>query len=681
MSAYQSLLSPFKLRYVTLKNRVVSSSHAPNYTDEGLPKERYQAYHEEKAKGGVGLSIFGGSSNVSRDSGSIYGQIYVGDDRVIPWFQKFADLMHQHNTALMCQITHMGRRTSWDTGEWFATMGPSVIRDPAHHSVPRVMNADDIGQVAQAFARAALRCKKGGLDGCEILATTHLLGQFLSPLSNQRIDGWGGSLDNRMRFLLQVLDRVRDRVGDQFIVGVRFAADESNEGGISAEEGVEIARKLGAHGGADFLNVNGAYGGSTKGMAETFPGMAFNSAPYIELAKKVREASGLPTLQSARLSDPATANHAIRDGFLDLAGLTRPLIADPEFVAKLERGEEGRIRPCVGAGYCIDRVYVGQDSLCIHNVSTGREQTLPHKITTAARRKKVVVVGGGVAGLEAARVSALRGHEVVLMEAAQQLGGQVLLAARASWRGAMIGITDWLISEVEQLGVTICNGVFAGQAEVVDLWPDAVIVATGGIPVCNLPEGGDDHVHSTWDVLSGGVPLPEDARILLYDEAGGHAAISTADFLTSRNLNVEMVTPDRQVGREVGGLNYPVYLRNLYQEGVILTPDLRLLSARRTENNKLVVTFRNEYSRQRLEREFDLVVADQVTVPADDVFHELMPRSRNLGQIDSDALVEGLEQPDGNPGGQYQLFRVGDAVSCRNIHAAILDSNRLCRTI
>ena len=681
MNAYPSLLSPFKLKQLDLKNRVVSAAHAPIYTEDGLPKQRYQAYHEEKAKGGVGLSIFGGSSNVSRDSGSIYGQIYVGDDRVIPWFQQFAERMHSYDTALMCQITHMGRRTSWDTGDWFATIGPSVIRDPAHHSVPRMMRENDMRRVAQSFADAALRCQQGGLDGCEILSTTHLLGQFLSPLSNQRNDNYGGSIDNRMRFLLLVLDTVRDKLGDKFIVGVRFAADESNEGGISAEDGIEIARKLGLHGGADFLNVNGAYGGSTHGMAETFSGMGFNTAPYVELARRVKQASGLPTMQSARLSDPSTANHAIASGSLDLAGLTRPIMADPHLIAKLQRGEEQRIRPCVGAGFCIDRVYVGKDSLCIHNVSTGREQTLPHDIPSSSDYKKVVIVGAGVAGLEAARVCSLRGHQVILMEATQNAGGQVNLAARASWRKDMIGIVDWLVSEIEHLGVTIHYGVFAEQAEVRTESPDVVIVATGGIPHCSLPEGGEDLVRSTWDILAGDLPLKANDQLLIYDEAGDHAAISAADFLTARDLNIEMVTPDRKVGRAVGGMNYPVYLRNLYREGVTLTPDLRLLGVRRTRGNKLLAIFKNEYSRTRIEKKYDVIVVEQSTIPADEVFHELVDASSNLGQIDSEALIAGNKQPECQAEGQYQLFRVGDAVAGRDIHAAILDSNRICRVI
>jgi 2,4-dienoyl-CoA reductase-like NADH-dependent reductase (Old Yellow Enzyme family) len=360
-NAYPSLLSPFRLKGLTLRNRVMSSAHAPVYTDQGLPGERYQLYHEEKAKGGIALTLFGGSSSVARDSSAIYSQIYVGSDRVVPYFRQLAGRVHRHGAALMCQISHMGRRTSWDGGDWFPTLAPSVVRDPAHHSVPRAISTRDIARIIKAFGDAAVRCRDGELDGCEILTTTHLLGQFLSPLSNRREDGYGGSLENRARFALEVIEEVRNRVGDGFIVGVRFTANESNEDGLTAEEGIEIGRLLARTGMVDFLNVNGRYAGTTVGNSLTYPGMESPSAPYIMLAKQVREASGLPVFQSARIPDLANAEYSVAGGFLDMVGMTRPHIADPHMLAKLARGEEDRIRPCVGANYCMDRAFSSRD--------------------------------------------------------------------------------------------------------------------------------------------------------------------------------------------------------------------------------------------------------------------------------------------------------------------------------
>lgn len=679
MSANRSLLSPLTIRGRTFRNRLLSTGHAPGYAEGGLPGERYQLYHEEKAKGGIGLAIFGGSSNVSRDSGSIYGQIYVGDDRVIPAFRQFAKRIHRHGASLMCQITHMGRRTGWDGGDWLPTMGPSVIRDPAHHSVPFEMSARDIARVVRAFADAAWRCREGGLDGAEILATTHLLGQFLSPLSNARTDAYGGSVENRARFLMEVLEAARDRVGEDFILGVRFAADESNEDGLGPEEGIALGALLGRHGVADFLNVNGAYGGTEHGLAETFPGMAYKSAPHVLLASKVRAASGLPVFQAARLSDPATADWAVAEGHVDMAGLTRPHMADPHVGVKLMRGEAARIRPCVGAGYCIDRIYGGRDSFCIHNVSTGREQTLPHAIPPASIHKRVVVIGGGPAGMEAARVAALRGHAVTLHEASARLGGQVLLAARAGWRKEMGGIADWLAAENAALGVDVRFNSWIDGPELLADDPDAIIVATGGVPDTALPEGGGELAVTTWDLLSGAAAPA--AEVLVYDETGSHGALSTADWLAQGGARVELVTPDHQPGRGIGGQNLPVYLRNLYRSGASLTPDHRLLGLRR-EGNGLVATLWNEYARERVERQVAQVVLERCTLPADGPYQTLKAGSRNLGETDIEALVELAPQPEAaNPAGRYALYRIGDAVAARDIHAAMLDGNRLARAL
>jgi 2,4-dienoyl-CoA reductase-like NADH-dependent reductase (Old Yellow Enzyme family) len=677
MSAYRSLLSPITLRGRTFRNRVISTAHAPGYAEGGLPGERYQAYHEEKARGGIGVTVFGGSSNISRDSGSIYGQIYLGDDAIVPVFREFARRVRRHGAGILCQITHMGRRTGWAGGDWLPTMGPSVIRDPAHHSVPYEMSTRDIRRVTQAFAEAARRCRDGGLDGCEILATTHLLGQFISPLSNQRADDYGGALENRARFLLEVLDAVRPAVGEDFILGVRFAADESNEQGLTAAEGIELAALLGRRGIADYLNVNGVYGGTDHGLAENFPGMAFPAAPYVLLARKVKEASGLPVIQASRLSDPATADWAIAQGHLDMAGLTRPHMADPHLVAKLLAGEEARIRPCVGAGYCIDRIYGGRDALCAHNVSTGRETTLPHAIPKAAAARHVVVIGGGPAGLEAARVAALRGHRVTLHEAAPRLGGQLLLAARAGWRRGLGAIADWLAAEVATLGVEVRLDSYIEGPELLAERPDVIVVATGGTPDRALPEGGGELAVTTWDLLSGDARPASD--LLLYDETGGHGALSTADWLASGGAQVELATPDHQVGRAIGGQNLPVYLRNLYRASARLLPDHRLLGVRR-EGNGLVATLWNEYARQRVERRVAQVVVERCTLPADQPFQALREGSGNLGEIDLEALLALRPQPAASAGG-YQLFRIGDAVAARDLHAALLDANRLARAL
>ncbi|MEM8837603.1 MAG: FAD-dependent oxidoreductase [Pseudomonadota bacterium] len=675
MSAYGYLLSPLSIKGLTLKNRVVSTSHSPGYAEAGLPVERYQAYQEEKARGGCGLIMFGGSSNVARDSGSIYGQIYVGDDRVIPAFRDLAARIHAHGAAAMCQITHMGRRTTSDSGDWLPTKGPSARRDPAHHSMPYEISPRELNRINRAFADAALRCREGGLDGAEILGSSHLIGQFLSPLSNFRKDAYGGDLQNRARLLFECLEACRDAVGPDFILSFRGNFSEENEGGLSSDEGVELAAMLARHGAVDMLNVNGAYGGSDMGVTEFMPGMAFPAAPYVELARRVREASGLLTLQAARLSDPATADWAIGQNCLDLAGMTRPHLADPEIVAKLERGDEARIRPCVGAGYCLDRIYAGRETFCQHNVSTGRETLLPSKIERAEASRRVVIIGGGPAGMEAARVAALRGHAVTLFEAQQRLGGQILLAATGGWRKDMIGIADWLGEEIARLGVDIRLNAYADENDVTAIEPDVVVVATGAIPSDPL----ELDLPSVWDCLAGHVrPTGE---TLIYDSVGEHAALSLADRLSSEGTAVTFVTSDRQAGRGLGGQNAPVYMRNLANAGVEIVTDQALVGVS-VNGNARIAHLRHAFTRKVSDHEAQTIIADFGSAPVVELFDDLVDQSRNLGEIDPEAMV--LMQPQdetANREGDYLLLRIGDALAPRDIHAAMLDANRLVRVV
>ena len=677
MSAYSSLLSPYQLGNVTLRNRLVSTAHANGYIADGVPGDRYQAYHLERAKGGLALSVFGGSSNVARDSGAIYGQIYVGDDRVIPYFQSFADRMHAEGCALICQITHMGRRTSWQGGDWIGTVGPSERRDPGHHSMPRAARLDDIDRIVRCFGDAAVRCQEGGLDGCEILASVHILGQFLSPLSNFRQDAYGGSLENRMRFLLEVLTEVRRRVGPDFIVGLRYTADESNEGGLKADEGVEIARRIAQSGLVTYLSLNGAYGGTAKGMSEAFPGMGTPSAPYLDLARKVRTASGLPVMQAARITDPATAEFAVQSGALDLVGMVRPHIADPQIVKKLMAGQEDRIRPCVGAGLCVDRVDMGGDMICVHNVSAGRERSFPDQYEPSSEPKKVVVIGGGPAGMEAARVARLRGHEVVMIEAADRLGGQIVTASKARSRRDMIGIADWLSAELKRLKVHVLFNCYAEAADVMGLGPDVVILATGGVPLQQLDEGGEELAITGWDAF--GLSRAPTGRCLVYDELGDHAAVSLAETLAANGANIDLMSPYRRIGNSLGGQTYPQYLEELYNFGVTMVPDHRLIGLRRS-GNFVLARLLNLYTREVREVEYDHVVIEQGTIPVSDLFDQLGPLSRNRGITDWDALADGQPQNSAEQGA-FDLFVVGDAVSGRNIHAAMFEANRIARTL
>lgn len=673
------LLQPFRIRDLQLKNRVVSTPHAPAYAEDGKPKLRYQLYHEEKAKGGIGMTMFGGSSFVAPDTPSVFGQIDVSNDAVIPHFQEFAERIHRHDCRLICQISHLGRRTAWNSGNWLPVVAPSPVREPAHRAFPREMDRHDIARIIASYAAAARRCKTGGLDGTEILSHGHLPDQFLSPVTNQRSDEYGGTLENRLRFTIELLREVRAAVGEDFVVGIRLGANEALAGGYGLSEGVEAAQMVAETGLVDYMTVNFGHIESHYALARHIPGMWSPLAPWLSQVAEFRRHVKLPLIHACRVADIATARHAISEGILDLVGMTRAHIADPHIVRKIAAGQEADIRPCVGASYCLDRVSEGADALCLHNVATGREATVPHVIAKAeGPAKRVVVVGGGPAGLEAARVSAARGHKVTLFEAGSKLGGQIRIAALAGWRKDLIGIVDWYSQQLEKLGVDIRWNVMAGRAEVEAETPDVVIVATGGMPDTDFVPGGDLAI-SVWDALTG-PGLSGD--ILVYDDNGQPAAPSCADFLANATgTAVEYVTPDRAAAMDMGAQNFSIFLQNFYKKGVTITPDSRLKRIERVGNKKKAV-FSNEYGGPDIERVVDHIVVEHGTLPADEVYQDCRGLSRNDGVTDVDALLAGRPQDlTLNPEGSFLLFRVGDAVNSRNIHAAIYDSLRLCKDL
>jgi hypothetical protein len=407
--------------------------------------------------------------------------------------------------------------------------------------------------------------------------------------------------------------------------------------------------------------------------------MGTPSAPNIEFTKIIKEALNIPILHSARINDVATARHAIASGAMDLVGMTRAHMADPHITRKIEQGEEDRIRPCVGMGYCIDRLYEPGDALCSHNPATGREQHLPHDIAPADEKRKVVVVGAGPAGLEAARVCALRGHRVTLLEAADQPGGQILLASRVERRREIIGITEWLRAEVETAGVDMVFNCLAEADDVLGYDPDVVIVATGGLPNTTFLQTGEDLVTTTWDILSGQATPAEE--VLLFDDNGQHQGLSCAEFMARAGSRVEIATPDRMIGHEVGGTNIPAYLKTFHEHGVKMSLTLRLVGVERADG-KLKAVLYNEFTDSRQERLVDQVVVEHGTLPVDDLYFELKDMAVNRGEFDPEAMMQGrLEEPGANPEGRFHLFRVGDAVASRNIHSAIYDSLRICKNL
>jgi dimethylglycine catabolism A len=679
MTSYQALLEPLKLRNLTLRNRIVSTAHAPGYGVQSVPMDRYRLYHEEKAKGGVGLTMIGGSTAVSPDASTAFGQLSMVDDRVIPYVKTLAEGVKSHGAAIFCQISHPGRRGRWDTGSWLPAVGPSHTREPEHRSFPKEMEDWDVERILADYEAAARRCRAAGLDGVELLfAGGQLVGQFLSPAVNERTDEYGGSLENRLRFPLEVIAAVRRGMGDNHVVGVRMTSDEFFAEGLDHAQCIQIAQSLAGKGDIDYLSVMASNVYDWRLSSLSMPSMNAPLAPYLQLAGDVKAAVSVPVLHAGRILDLATAARAVEEGVIDLVGMTRAQIADPHMVRKLIERREDQIRPCVGANYCINRLYAGGEALCIQNAATGREETMPHVIARAADRKSVVVVGGGPAGLEAARVCGERGHRVTLIESEPEVGGQINIAGKLEWRNALSTIPLWLEQQCRRLEVDMWLGYTADVAMVERFEPDVVIVATGGYPNAG-PIEGDEHVLTTWDVLSGRVEIGE--SVLMFDDQGADSGMSCAEYLAEKGAKLEVATPERHLGVEVGSTTFPIYLGRLYERGTKVSTDRRLMRVE-SKGNSLVATLRNEYTLQEETREVDQVVSDHGTLPNADLYFDLKSRSTNNGAIDYHALVAGKPQTiESNPDGKYKVFRVGDAVAGRNIHAAMFDSLRLCKDL
>ncbi|MEX2525884.1 MAG: NADH:flavin oxidoreductase [Gammaproteobacteria bacterium] len=681
MGQFDKIFEPLTIKQVTIRNRIVSTSHSEVYAKDGMATDRLAAYHAEKAKGGIGMTMCGGSSSVSIDSPTgWWNSLNVATDDIIPGLSKVADAVHHHGAALTIQLTHMGRRSRWDGFDWPNLMSPSGLREPVHRANCKTMEVEDIERIIGEFGQAARRVREAGLDGIEVSAAhQHLVDQFWSPLTNLREDDYGGSFENRMRFGIEVFKAMRRTAGDDYMIGMRMCGDEFHEGAMDQQEMLRIARYYADSGLIDFISVIGSGADTNALSANLVPNMAYPPAPFLHLASGIKAEVDIPIIHAQNIKDPVSAARILEEGHVDLVGMTRAHIADPHLVNKTREGRVDQIRLCVGANYCINRMYSGLDVACAQNAAVGREATMPNKFEKAAERKRVVIVGGGPGGMEAARVCGERGHDVILLERSDALGGQINLASKAPARDQMTQIVRWLAMELDRLSVDIRFHTEGNEETINALQPDIVVLATGAKPSLDGFAGwqGDPgRVVTTHEIFTG--QATPGSNVLIYDVMGTHAGATCADYLAGRGSLVEIVTPDMSVGEDLGGTVRPVYNKRLLEQEVIFTSNFGLRDVY-TEDDKLVAVLRNEYTGQEEERVVDQVIVENGVTPDEGLYYRLKDRSRNHGQVDLKALFAAQPQPQPEYDGDYLLYRVGDCVSARDIHAAIYDSLRLCK--
>ncbi len=614
----QHLFTPLKIGSFTVRNRIVSTAHLTGFADHGLPSERHLNYWVSKAKGGIGLIVTEDQA-VHPSAATDHFVIHAYRDECIEPFRRITAAVHQHGAKIVAQLWHPGSIFYGAREGSLPLWSCSALPGSGHVETSHAMEVEEIGEVVQSFGEAAQRMRDGGLDGIELMGTHgFLIEQFMSPRTNHREDEYGGSEENRTRFAREVIDAVRAAVGADFTLGLRVSGDQYQDGGLGLEDMKRIVPQITGSGKVDYVSVTVGAGGAP------IPPMYLPPGAFVYLAAGIKEVVDIPVFCVGRVNDPVAAERILASNQADMVGMTRANLCDPELPTKAREGRLDEIRYCIGCNEgCWGRVYQTLPITCAINPSVGREKEM--EIVPAPVKKKVMVIGGGIAGMEAARVAALRGHTVSLYDKEQVLGGQLQIAAKAPGRQDMAEPVRYYETQFKILGVNVNLGSPVDESTVLAANPDAVIVATGGLAAgATFPGANQPNVVTARDVLSGKVEPGKKVILLATDR--GMESLTTAEFLAERGCEVEILVPQAFMGFPIEPITLTLALMRLHGKGVVVTPAVDI---RGVEGS--TVTVSNAYARQQRTIEgVDTVVVARGSVADDGLYRALKGKVREL---------------------------------------------------